>query len=220
MILLEDKDLILCHKSAGIPVQSASVTTMDMESMLLTYLSQNNKGNAVPYVGIIHRLDQPVEGLVVFAKNPKAAAVLNRQIKEGTIDKYYLALVENTTSDKAEEDWISLTDYLVKDNRTNTSQVADKQTRGAKKALLSYRCLASGDKGSLMEIRLDTGRHHQIRVQMAHAGMPLSGDRKYNPDRENIKAGAPLCLCAYRLAFDHPTSGKRIIREIKPAWAL
>ncbi len=195
-ILYEDQHIIVCRKEAGIAVQSAKMSQMDMESALKNYLAVKDSGKP-PYLAVIHRLDQPVRGVLVFAKTPFAAKELSRQVTDHTIGKYYLAEVEGTIPVEAG----TLEDYLLKDGRTNTSKVVDSKTSGAKKATLHYK---KRDEQTI-EIELVTGRHHQIRVQCAHAGMPLKGDGKYNPDAQR---GQQLGLCAYRLVFKHPKTGK------------
>ena len=219
-ILYEDKDILVCHKPAGIAVQNSRVGSMDMESLLKNYLAQKKPGK-MPYLGIIHRLDQPVEGVLVFALNPKAAADLNRQMTEGKIKKIYLAVTEGKVAVKK----ATLTDWLKKDSRTNSSSVVAEGTVGAKKAILSYEVLETGKsqeengiqgcgERNLIRICLDTGRHHQIRVQMAHAGMPLVGDRKYNPDQGSQDT---LALCSAKLGFQHPVTKKQLEFQVLPA---
>ena len=194
LIIYEDAHIIVCHKPAGIPTQTARIGTPDMVSMLKTHLAHSSKGE--PYLAVIHRLDQPVEGLLVFAKTPAAARELNRQLTTSGFGKYYRAVVQDVP-EPAEG---TLEDYMVKDGRTNTSRICDKSTPGAKSARLHYRIEKifkdSDPAASLIKIKLDTGRHHQIRVQMAHIGCPLAGDRKYG----DKKSTEPLGLCAYRLA--------------------
>ena len=213
-ILFEDKEILVCHKPAGIAVQNARLGAADMESSLKNYLALKNPGK-MPYLGIVHRLDQPVEGVLVFAKTPKAASGLNRQITAKTVTKEYLAV----TAQMADEKQGHLEDYLKKDGRTNSSSVVTPKTPGAKKASLDYSIqeeiederTATG-KRILVKIILDTGRHQQIRVQMAHKGMPLLGDRKYNA---KDPSGLPLGLCSCHLAFRHPVTGKKM--EFKAA---
>lgn len=199
-ILYEDKDLIVCHKSAGIAVQNARIGSMDLESALKNYLALKNPGK-MPYLGIIHRLDQPVEGILVFAKHLKAAAELSRQMSAGEMRKTYLAV----TAGEPKAESATLEDYLKKDGKTNTSKVVKKGEKDAKKALLHYEVKAKKNGKTLLEIRLETGRHHQIRVQMAHAGLPLLGDRKYNPQDETK---VPLALCSAGLILRHPGTKK------------
>ena len=224
-ILYEDKDILVCHKPAGLAVQNARVGNMDMESLLKNYIAQKVPGK-MPYLGIIHRLDQPVEGVLVFALNPKAAADLSRQMTAGKIKKTYLAVTEGTVKVKSAK----LVDWLKKDGRTNSSAVVEGGTSGAKKAILSYEVLETwknkeeaqdcGER-NLIRIDLDTGRHHQIRVQMAHHGMPLWADGKYKKKEEMLEAeqGTAIGLCAWRLEFAHPKTGKKMKFEVQPEGA-
>lgn len=225
-IIYEDPHIIVCHKPAGVPVQSARIGTADMVSLLKNHLASSAKGagaNKPYYLAVIHRLDQPVEGLLVFAKTPAAAKDLNRQLTSSGFGKYYRAVV-NGIPEPPEG---TLEDYMVKDGRTNTSRICTKETHGAKLARLHYRtekiCEDSKPVTSLVKIKLDTGRHHQIRVQMAHLGCPLAGDRKYGqisadrPGTGNLirkNNNAPLKLCAYRLEFKHPANGKEMTFEL------
>ena len=212
LILYEDNEIIVVRKPAGLPVQHKGFAVQDLESIL-----KNHTGTG--YVAIIHRLDQPVEGVLVFAKNKKAAAALNADMQAGKIKKEYMALTECKAENSAPSG--KLTDFLLKDGRTNTSRVVAKGTQGAKEARLSYETLpeTSGFKDgyALLKVELDTGRHHQIRVQLAHAGLPILGDRKYGVSAgEKDVYGGPLCLCAYRLTFTHPTSRKKMQFETVP----
>ena len=239
-IIYEDLHILVCRKPAGLAVQNASFGRKDLKSMLKTYLFEKD-GKANPYLGIIHRLDQPVEGIVVFAKNKKAAASLSAQITDGSMKKVYQAVCCVT---EAGRHWIGnagkndqeLIDYMAKDARTNSSAVVKKGQKDAKEARLLFRVMAAdGLPYVLVEIHLDTGRHHQIRVQMAHAGLPLFGDRKYNPEWElyakvwqtqmvNESADhvaarqqeAELALCATELTFRHPKTGKPMHFQVKP----
>lgn len=239
-ILYEDNDIIVCHKPAGIATQTARVGQADMASEITNYLSATMKGYTAshrtgnkaahtvggrPYVGVVHRLDQPVEGVLLFAKNRQAAADLGRQTQENRMEKYYYAVVCGRDFKPCGE----LTDYLLKDGKTNTSRVVPSETKDAKKAVLDYKvlekqtCEESADttlRIALVEIRLHTGRHHQIRVQMSHAGMSLLGDYKY-ADAETVKVSEQMhmkeiALCAYRLSFVHPKTGRKHEFKIEP----
>ena len=204
LIIYEDPHIIVCRKPAGVPTQSARISTPDMASMLKNYLSGG-------YLAVIHRLDQPVEGLLVFAKTPGAARELNRQLTSSGFGKYYRAIVSGIP----EPSEGTLEDYMIKDARANASRICTKNTPGAKAARLHYRVEKifrdTSPVTSLVAIHLDTGRHHQIRVQMAHIGCPLVGDRKYGTaysppvNGENTES---LRLCAYRLEFRHPANRK------------
>ena len=226
MILYEDKDIIVCRKAAGLPVQHKNHGVMDMESMLKNYLAMRSPSSGeIPYLGVIHRLDQPVEGVIVFALNKKAAAALSAQMRDGFMNKEYLALVKPDKKDPALYDetsgWHQLTDHMIRDGRTNTSRIVRKETPGSREARLSWRGVKEA-AGSfppdevLLRIMLDTGRHHQIRVQLAHAGMPIVGDRKYG--HSDMAEGGPLCLSACTLTFEHPSRGKEMRFEISPAF--
>ncbi|MDO4521766.1 MAG: RluA family pseudouridine synthase [Eubacteriales bacterium] len=226
-VVYEDKDMLICRKPAGLAVQSASIGRKDLESLVRTYLFEKS-GQTNPYLGIIHRLDQPVQGLVVFAKNQKSAADLSRQVQDGRMKKHYLAIVEGDP--KPEE---TLTHYLKKEPRGNLSAAVSEKTPGAKKATLTYRWKKSDSSGkSLVEIELFTGRHHQIRVQMAAAKLPLVGDVKYRPREDALlQSGSTgegakhfnreqLALCAYRLELQQPRNGRKLVVTSRPEGSL
>ena len=222
-IIYEDNDIIVCYKPAGIATQTRRIGQQDMESFIRNYRAAKNEP---PYVGIVHRLDQPVEGVMVFAKNHKAAASLSRQIKEHTTEKYYHAASRGqgvSGADKKEDNhapaWHTLTDYIFFDKRTNTSKITSEKDRLAKKAVLQYRVISvTPDRDSSQnecirtefDIKLLTGRHHQIRLQLAHIGYPLIGDTKYGGDT----AREQLALCSYKIVFDHPATGERMTFEL------
>lgn len=224
-ILYEDSHMIVCYKEAGLPVQSARIGTRDLENILKNYLSE--KTGKAPYLAVVHRLDQPVEGVLVFAKTQKAAASLSAQVNDGRMKKIYHAVVslEENTDMILEQDWTTLCNYMLKDGKTNTSRIVSANTKGAKKAELEYRILKTTEimkeedekktMGALAEIHLHTGRHHQIRVQMAGAEMPLFGDRKYG--KETLcEYGKSLALCAVSLELVHPGNGKKMQFTCEP----
>ena len=247
----EDDEIIVVYKEAGLPVQAGRTSRKDLVSELKNYLSLQasaasgdsqdaGRGQArrgEPYLGIIHRLDQPVEGLLVFAKTPRAAAELSRQVSGKTdMRKVYQAIVmlpdkkAKDQAQKAARKVITLTDWLVRDYGTNSSRISEEGNRDAKKAELTYRILKTDGDCALAEIHLHTGRHHQIRVQMAHAGMPLAGDRKYGPvpqqseesgmEKEGNYQKDRLCLCACFLQFRHPSTGKKMKFDVEPSFSL
>ena len=205
-ILYEDKIIMVIRKPAGLAVQSAGIGQPDVVSELKSYLAKlpgaGRPGKGEPYLGIVHRLDQPVSGILVFAKNPKAARNLNHQLTNEGFGKHYMALVDGCPSKETD----TLVNYLVKDSKSNTSRVCDHHTHGAKEARLSYRIHSREAGQTLLEVTLDTGRHHQIRVQLAHMGCPIVGDTKYNPNAQK-KGWQEIKLCAYKLAFHHPITG-------------
>ena len=208
-IVYEDNHIIVCYKPAGVPTQTSRIGEQDMVSLLKNYL----KGG---YVAVIHRLDQPVEGLLVFAKTPFAAKELSKGMQGAGFGKYYQTVLWGVPKEKTD----TLQDYLVRDGRSNTSRVCSPSETDAKKAVLSYEVLATGkddDKDiSLVRVKLDTGRHHQIRVQMANMGCPIWGDAKYNSQPVQDKRFRQIALCAYRLEFVHPKTKKKMEFEIQP----
>lgn len=234
-ILYEDKDIIVCHKPAGIATQTARVGQRDMVSEITAYLVKEGKepllvkgpksAGQKPYVGVVHRLDQPVEGILVFARNRAAAAELSRQITEERMEKDYYAVVCGQNIPTEGE----LVDYLTKDGRTNLSKVVPKEVKGAKEArlrfcVLQYQEMESFEgrmcRTALVKIHLQTGRHHQIRVQMANAGLSLLGDRKY-ADTEAVRlseqmGAREIALCAGRVAFYHPLTGEKKVFTVMP----
>lgn len=203
-ILFEDRDILVCVKPSGTPTQSRRIGTPDMVSILKNHLRATCSRKGEPYLALIHRLDQPVEGLMVFAKTPASARSLSRQLQSSGFGKHYLAVL-NAVPVRAED---TLKDYMIKDGRTNTSRICTPDTPGAKPARLHYKILRTNGSLAIAEITLDTGRHHQIRVQMSHMGCPVAGDVKYTPP--SFQAALPpsngLRLYAVRLSFAHPAS--------------
>ena len=211
-ILFEDEYIMVVKKDAGIPVQAGKLRMMDLQGLIKNELYKRNRKGGEPYLGLIHRLDQPVEGVMVFAKTPFAAGSLSEQVTDGRMKKHYLALL----CGKPETNEGTLVDYLVKDGRTNTSSVAKAGEKDAKRSELNYKVLKCSEETTLVEVELITGRHHQIRVQMANAGWPLYGDTKYNPAFQETKEHVQTALCAYQLSFVHPKSKKVMEFSIEP----
>ena len=216
-VIYEDKDILICRKPAGVATQTKRLGQQDMESLLKNYRAK--KGEP-PYIGIVHRLDQPVEGLMVFAKNQQAAAHLSKQVQERVIGKYYYALSVQEMNPFQTEG--VLEDYLVIDKKTNFTQVVDREElkkqgkeipKDVKYAKLEWKRVKTLSDKSLFEIKLHTGRQHQIRVQMANAGCPLVGDSKYG----DAAGKEPLALCSYKLEFEHPTKKIPMKFEIQPS---
>ena len=196
-IIYEDEDIIVCKKPAGVATQTKRIGQADMESLLKNYRA--SKGET-PYIGVVHRLDQPVAGVMVFAKNKEAAADLSRQIKTKLTDKYYYAMTDGVPEEKKG----TLEDDLLQNGQTNTSEVVERGTLQAKHAKLSYEVIEQNGRNAILRIKLDTGRHHQIRVQFAGHGYPLWADARYGTavPRQNV------ALSSCGLAFEHPVTGK------------
>ena len=214
-ILYEDPSVFVIHKPAGISVQSARVGQMDCESELRNYLAR--KG-VKPYIALVHRLDQPVEGVLVVAGTKEAAAKLNKQLAAGSLNKKYLAVVHLEGEDIAESG--DFVDYLLKDGQV--AKIVSSDMKEAKEARLHYKIIQKSDNSNLafIDVEIETGRFHQIRCQMAHHGMPLLGDLKYGSSF-SAELGRQLgirqvALCANHIMFKHPTTGKHMEFEVVP----
>lgn len=210
-IIYEDEDILVCAKPAGLPTQTAKIAAPDLFSELKKYLAEKGKH----YLAVIHRLDQPVEGLLVFAKNKAAAGNLNAQLKAGGFGKVYYAVAFNQPP--VQEGMLE--DYLIKEG--SMAKIVTAGTTGAKKAVLRYKLLAVEKGRALYEVRPETGRFHQIRAQMAHAGMPLLGDKKYADPAIRMYSGQHgiqnVALCAVTLKLIHPKSGEEMLFVKKPS---
>lgn len=216
-ILHEDNDIIVCIKPFGMPAQGDKSRDTDLLSILKNHIFEEGDMDEEPYLAMVHRLDRPVGGIMVFAKNQKAAANLSDQVQDGTMIKFYQAVV---TGELPEECGL-LEDYLLKDSKTNTTKVVKKGTKGAKKAQLEYEVLdvMETDDGilSYILIELITGRHHQIRAQFASRGAGIYGDTKYNPKFSKTKKKyQQIALYATRLEFEHPSSGEHMVFKTEP----
>ena len=216
-ILHEDSSIFVIHKPAGIAVQSARVGQMDCESELRNYLAR--KGES-PYIGLVHRLDQPVEGVLVVTRTKDAAAKLNKQLAADTLHKNYLAVVHLEAVEVTETG--DFKDYLVKEGQV--ARIVDSENhannKDAKEARLHYQIVQKQDNLALVDIQIETGRFHQIRCQMAYHGMPLLGDVKYGSS-VSVELSRELgirqtALCANRIAFKHPVTGKLMKFEVIP----
>lgn len=206
-VVYEDNHVIVVNKEPGEIVQGDKTGDKPLAELIKEYLKEkyNKPGNV--FCGVVHRIDRPVGGLVAFAKTSKALTRLNEMLRRGDIHKTYWALVQGHP-DKQEGE---LTDWLVSDGRMNKTFAADASTPGSKEAKLRYRTVARGDRYTLLEIMLLTGRKHQIRCQLAAMGHPIKGDLKYGARRSNPDGG--ISLLARRLEFVHPVSKEKIELE-------
>ncbi|HOO22914.1 MAG TPA: pseudouridine synthase [Clostridia bacterium] len=210
-IVYEDNHIIVVVKPQNIPACPDETGDPDMISIIKDYLikTYDKKGDA--YVGLVHRLDRPTGGVMVYAKTSKAAARLSESIRNGEFDKRYFAILMGTPREKQVN---YLTHYLKKDVERNMVYVAPMSEEGAKKAVLSYKILEENATMSLVDIKLFTGRSHQIRVQMSTLGTPLFGDQKYGGDK--TPAGYNLALWAVELKFLHPVSKEKMMFRVYP----
>jgi len=215
-ILYEDNHIIVVVKEPGIPTQADKSGDKDMLTIIKEYIKEkyNKPGNV--YLGLVHRLDRMVGGVMVFAKTSKAASRISEYIRQKNVKKRYIAVVNGIlpVSDKK----IELRNYLVKNERQNISKVVDKNTKGSKEAILEYKVLKNfkynSKDYSLVDIDLHTGRHHQIRVQFANISHPLYGDVKYG--QKVNKVGQNLALFSYYLSFFHPTKDEYMEFKFMP----
>ena len=209
-IAYEDNHIIVVVKPQNIPTQEDDSKDKDLLTMVKEYIKvkENKPGNV--FCGLVHRLDRPTGGVMVFAKTSKAASRLSEQIKNGEMQKKYLTVVNG----KPREKRAKLVNYLLKNARTNTVQIVPELTTNAKRAELEYELLEAKDKVSLLKINLQTGRSHQIRVQMKNIGCPVYGDVKYGGDI--LAKGHNLALWAYELKFIHPTTRENMTFKVYP----
>ncbi|MCH2224818.1 MAG: RluA family pseudouridine synthase [Crocinitomicaceae bacterium] len=203
-VLHEDNHTIVVNKKSGDIVQGDKTGDEPLSDHIKEYIKvkYNKPGNV--FCGVVHRLDRPTTGALVFAKTSKAISRLNTQFREKQTKKTYWAIVEQMPKEKSGK----LTHYLKKNEKQNKSYASDTETNGSKLAVLSYNLVRSSDKYHLLEVELETGRHHQIRCQLATMGCIIKGDLKYGAKRSN-KDGS-ICLHARSLEYTHPTTKERI----------
>ena len=216
-ILYEDDWILVCEKPIGMPTQSDSSRDMDVETYLKHLLYERQEGEEEPYLAVIHRLDRPVGGLMVFAKTKEAAARLSLQIQNHEFEKCYQAIVCGSLP----EETVRFEDDLLRDGRTNTTSLVAPGTKGAKHAVLDYELIDEIEtKDGILSwvlVYLETGRHHQIRVQFAARGLGLYGDTKYNPIfQKRKKHYTELGLYSTRVAFTHPGTGEMKSFKVDP----
>ena len=211
-VLYEDNHIISAIKPAGVLSQSDGSDAPDMLTILKAYIKEKYDKPGDVYLGLVHRLDRPVSGVMVFARTSKAASRLSEQIRLRKVDKIYRCVVGGVPDPSGR-----LENYISKDEDSNTVTVSDQERPGFKASYLDYRTIASKDGFSLVEVRLGTGRSHQIRAQMAHKGYPLIGDRKYGSADKRCK---DIALEAYKLSFEHPVKRENITFEapIPSSW--
>lgn len=244
-ILFEDKDIIVCYKPPGVATQTKSLWQQDMVTLLKNYFSKS-QGVQNPYLGLIHRLDQPVSGVLVFAKNKKAASILSKQLQANFFHKHYLAIcsgvpvpaegtlihnhrknpstglaiIEESVDNRKEKQYHS--SVCAEGGRSDHSLYESGESTQSKPAVLDYKVMKALDDAALLSINLKTGRFHQIRAQFSYMGHALLGDRKYGNETSRQLADkyglSDLALCAHRLTFIHPTTGKEMTFTQAPDW--
>ena len=203
-VVYEDNHIIVVNKTASEIVQGDKTGDTPLSETVKQYLKEkyNKPGNV--FLGVTHRLDRPVSGLVVFAKTSKALSRLKDMFRNGEVKKTYWAIVRNRPQELEGE----LTNWLVRNEKQNKSYAYDKEVKDSKKAVLCYKTIGHSQNYHLLEVDLKTGRHHQIRCQLAKMGCPIKGDLKYGSPRSNPDGS--ICLHARRIAFVHPVSKESI----------
>lgn len=199
-VLYEDNHIVVVLKPQNIPTQGDASGDESLLDRVKEYVKEKYEKPGEAFIGLVHRLDRPTGGVMVFARTSKAAARLAEQLKDGSFEKKYLAVVVGTPRDRQAR----LTNYLMKDEKNNVVTVVPAAYEGAKRAELTYKVLESTAKVSLVDIKLHTGRSHQARVQMKHIGTPIFGDVRYGGD--TLAKGHNLALWAYELRFYHPVN--------------
>lgn len=210
-VIYEDNQIIVIEKEPNIPSQADKTGDMDILSLVKKYVKEKYNKPGEVYIGLIHRLDRPVGGVMVFARTSKAASRLSEQVRNKTLQKTYVAVLDG----KMEQDKGTLEDYLYKDERNNLSKVVSKNKKNSKFASLDYELIDYDEKRNLstVKIKLHTGRHHQIRVQFANIGHSLYGDQKYG----NRGKGKQIRLWSYELCLEHPIKKEiMIFKSIPP----
>lgn len=203
-ILYEDNHIIIVNKAVGEIVQGDKTGDTPLSELLKAYIKERDSKPGNVFVGVVHRLDRPVSGAVMFAKTSKALSRLNAMFANGEVHKTYWAITRNTPAQPEAE----LKNWIKTIEKNNKSFAYDSPVEGAKEARLSYKLIAHSDRYNLLAVRLMTGRKHQIRVQLSKMGCPVKGDLKYGDKRSNPDGG--ISLHARRICFIHPVSGKEI----------
>lgn len=206
-VIYEDNHIIIVNKESGEIVQGDKTGDQPLSETVKQYIktTHNKPGNV--FLGVVHRLDRPVSGVVVFAKTSKSLARLNDMFREGQVHKTYWAIVQGKPGSEAD----TLTGWITRNEKQNKSYIHPREVRGSKQAVLKYRLLACTDRYSLLEVQLLTGRHHQIRCQLSAMGCPIKGDLKYGAKRSNPDGS--ISLHARRVEFIHPVSKLPIVAE-------
>ena len=204
-VLFEDNHIIVAIKPAGVLSQGDGSNAPDMLTILKAYIKEKYQKPGEVYLGLVHRLDRPVSGVIVFARTSKAASRLSEQIRNRRVEKIYRCVVNGVLEGEGR-----LENFISKDETRNIVTVIDTEKSGFKSSYLDYRALAVKDGLTLTEVKLGTGRSHQIRAQMAHAGYPLIGDQKYGKKDDRTK---DIALEAYKLSFEHPVKHEFITFE-------
>lgn len=209
-VLYEDNHIIIVNKSSGEIVQGDKTGDRTLADDVKAYIKEKYAKPGEVFLGVVHRLDRPVSGVVVFARTSKALARLNDMFRAGKVHKTYNAIVpaKEAFQNADAEEWHTIDSWLTRNERQNKAYSHPREVAGSKRAVLDYRVVGRGERYNLLEVRLHTGRHHQIRCQLASIGLPIKGDLKYGSPRSNPDGS--ISLHARRVCFEHPVSHQQI----------
>ena len=226
-VIYEDNHIIIVNKQSGEIVQGDKTGDCPLSDIVKDYIKEKYQKPGAVFLGVVHRLDRPVGGLVVFARTSKALTRLNKMFAEGEVHKTYWAIVEGEKvkggeseiatlhsdlwSEKVSGEWRTLENWIVRNEKQNKSYAYNREVPNSKRALLRYRVLVRGERYNLVEVQLMTGRHHQIRCQLSAMGCPIKGDLKYGAKRSNPDGS--ISLNAHRIEFIHPVSKVKLCLE-------
>ena len=208
-VIYEDNHILIVNKQSGEIVQGDKTGDTPLVEIMKQYIKEAYAKPGNVFLGVVHRLDRPVSGLVIFARTSKALSRLGNMFRNGDVHKTYWALTKNTP----EKTQGTLVHWLVRNEKQNKSYAYDREVPNSKRAELDYKVIAKSDNYTLIEVNLKTGRHHQIRCQLAKIGCPIKGDLKYGAKRSNPDGS--ISLCAHAVEFVHPVS-KKMIRVVAP----
>ena len=210
-VVYEDNHIIVVYKESGEIVQGDKTGDTPLSETVKAYIKEKYQKPGAVFLGVVHRLDRPVSGLVVFARTSKALSRLNEMFRKGEVHKTYWALVQPSCNPVTSNTFVTATHWLTRNEKQNKSYAYDREVPGSKKAVLRYRTIGQTDRYQLVEVELLTGRHHQIRCQLSTLGMPIRGDLKYGAKRSNPDGS--ISLLSHHVEFIHPVSKQEIVLD-------
>lgn len=210
-VVYEDNHIIVVYKESGEIVQGDKTGDAPLSETVKAYIKEKYQKPGAVFLGVVHRLDRPVSGLVVFARTSKALSRLNEMFRKGEVHKTYWALVQPSGNPVTSNTFVTATHWLTRNEKQNKSYAYDREVPGSKKAVLRYRTIGQTERYQLVEVELLTGRHHQIRCQLSTLGMPIRGDLKYGAKRSNPDGS--ISLLSHHVEFIHPVSKQEIVLD-------
>lgn len=210
-VVYEDNHIIVVYKESGEIVQGDKTGDTPLSETVKSYIKEKYQKPGAVFLGVVHRLDRPVSGLVVFARTSKALSRLNEMFRKGEVHKTYWALVQPSGNPVTSNTFVTATHWLTRNEKQNKSYAYDREVPGSKKAVLRYRTIGQTERYQLVEVELLTGRHHQIRCQLSALGMPIRGDLKYGAKRSNPDGS--ISLLSHHVEFIHPVSKQEIVLD-------